>query len=90
MDESIRVVQEQLDNTARECLRYLCTHELTVAQNKKLAKFVFGCMNQKHDLPERVSRRGSGELSKVLKFIAAACEVLLEIEEQANKDKQQG
>ncbi len=80
MDPSIKAVQDQLDATARECLRYAVTHKLTAAQNQRLAKFIFGCMNQKHDLPSRVEQRGSGELTKVLRFIARAAELLLEID----------
>lgn len=82
MDEAIKLVQQQLDDTARECLRYVSTHELTASQYQRLTKFIFGCMNQKHELPSRIERYGSGEIQKVLKFIAAACEVLLEIEHQ--------
>lgn len=39
-------------------------------------------MNQKHELPGRVKKRGSGELAKVLRFIAKAAEVLLEIDRE--------
>lgn len=86
MENTIELLQQQLDNTARECLRYLSTHKLTVSQNQRLAKFIFGCMNQKHELPRRVERHGSGELDKVLEFIATACEVLIEIEQQSQKE----
>lgn len=82
MEEAIKLVQQQLDQTARECLRYVSNNKLTASQNQRLAKFIFGCMNQKHELPSRIKRHGSGEIQKVLKFIAAACEVLLEIEQQ--------
>jgi hypothetical protein len=80
MDPSIQAVQELLDETARECLRYVATHDLSASQNQRLAKFIFGCMNQKFELPARVAKRGSQELEKVLKFIAAAAETLLEID----------
>jgi hypothetical protein len=86
MDPSIKVVQELLDETARECLRYVSTRQLSAAHSKKLAKFIFGCMNQKYELPQRIEGRGRGELAKVLKFIAAAAEVLLEIDAQDNKE----
>jgi hypothetical protein len=82
MDPSIQAVQELLDQTARQCLRYILEHDLSAAQSGKLAKFVFGCMNQKHELPSRVEKRGSGELDKVLRFIAKAAEVLLEIDRE--------
>jgi hypothetical protein len=84
MDSSIKAVQDLLDETARECLRYVATHELSASQYQRLSKFIFGCMNQKHELPSRIERRGSGELTKVLQFIAAAAEVLLEIDEEAS------
>lgn len=87
MDEAVELVQQQLDETARECLRYMSTHELTVSQNQRLAKFIFGCMNQKHELPKRIARYGSREIDKVLKFIATACEVLIEIDEQMKTEE---
>jgi hypothetical protein len=80
MDPSINAVQNLLDETARECLRYLSNHELTASENRKLAKFIFGCMNQKFELPARVEKRGSAEFGKVLKFIAAAGEAVREID----------
>lgn len=82
MDQSLKAVQDLLDETARECLRYVATHDLTPSQYQRLSKFIFGCMNQKHELPARVDRRGSGEFKKVLAFIARACEVLTEIDDQ--------
>jgi hypothetical protein len=82
IDPSIKAVQDRLDETARECLRYVCNHELSTSQSRRLAKFIFGCMNQKFELPSRVKRRGSGELAKVLTFVATAAEVLLEIDSQ--------
>ena len=86
MESSIEIVQDLLDETARDCLRYVATHKLTEAQYQRLAKFIFGCMNQKHELPSRVVRRGSGELAKVLDFIAAAAEVLIEIDADAREE----
>jgi hypothetical protein len=80
VDSSILAVQELLEETARECLRYSANHELTPAQYQKLAQFIFGCMNQRMTLPERVKKHGSVELAKVRKFIAAAAEVLLEFD----------
>jgi hypothetical protein len=86
MDSSIKLVQDLLDETARECLRFVATHKLSESQYQRLAKFIFGCMNQKHELPSRVARRGSGELGKVLEFIAAAAEVLLEIDAEPHEE----
>jgi hypothetical protein len=45
MDSSIKIVQDLLDETARDCLRYVATHKLTESQYQRLAKFIFGCMN---------------------------------------------
>ena len=84
-DASIQAIQELLDETARECLRCMSTHKLRTGQNQRLAKFIFGCMNQKHELPSRVERRGAGELAKVMRFIAAAVNVLLEIDAEHEK-----
>jgi hypothetical protein len=39
-------------------------------------------MHQKYELPARVESRGSRELMTVLRFIAKAAQVLLEIDEQ--------
>ena len=78
-DPSIHAVQELLDETARECLRCMSIHNLTSAQNQRLAKFIFGCMNQKHELPSRIEQRGAGELAKVLRFVAAAVDILIAI-----------
>jgi hypothetical protein len=80
MDPAIKAVQDLLEQTARECLRYAVTHDLSPTQYRRLTKFIFGCMNQKHDLPARVRKRGSAELTKVLRFIARAAELLLEID----------
>jgi hypothetical protein len=82
MDPSIKLVQDLLDETARECLRCMSTHELRTSQNQRLAKFIFGCMNQKHELPGRIERRGPAELKKVMKFVATAIELLLEIDSE--------
>jgi len=78
MDPSVKAVQDLLDETARQCVRYACTHSLSAAQYRRCIKFVFGCMNQKHELPERVQKRGSKELRKVLRFVARAAESFLE------------
>jgi hypothetical protein len=58
---------------------------LTAPENQRLAKFIFGCMNQKHELPERIEKRGSAELDKVLRFIAVAAETLHEIDDKYNE-----
>ena len=85
MDPSIAEIQELLDETARECLRCMSNNELTAAENQRLAKFIFGCMNQKHELPLRVQERGAGEVVKVRRFIAAAVDLLAEIDRALEK-----
>jgi hypothetical protein len=80
MDPSIEAVQDLLDETARECLRCMSTNKLRTAQNQRLARFIFGCMIQKHELPARVERRGVGEMAKVMRFVAAAVDLLTEID----------
>jgi hypothetical protein len=64
-------------------------NELTQAEHRKLAKFIFGCMNQKFTIASRVERHGSGELDKVLKFIGRASEAVLEIDRRLSNDVQE-
>jgi hypothetical protein len=87
MDDLVEEVQTTLDNAARQCLRYLCTHDLTPAQTGRLARFLFGCMNQKHELPRRVAARGSGEFHKVLMFIDRMFEVMRQIDDGRHSGK---
>lgn len=90
MDPSIKAVQEALERTARTALRCIVTNDLTQSENKKLAKFIFGCMNQKFTIGGRVERRGSQELNKVLEFIGRAAEVLQEIETRLEAEATKG
>lgn len=85
MDPSIAEVQKLLDETARECLRCMSNNKLTAPENQRLAKFIFGCMNQKHELPFRVQQRGVAEVVKVRRFIAAAVDLLAEIDRALEK-----
>jgi hypothetical protein len=80
MDDAIKQIQSFLDKTARDCLRLMTMRTLKPNQYQRLAKFVFGCMNQKQTLPDRVKQRGLVELDKVLKFASKAAEVLIEID----------
>ena len=80
MDDAIKQIQGFLDKTARDCLRLIATRTLKPKQYQKLAKFMFGCMNQKLNLTSRVRDRGMGELEKILKFAALAAEVIVEID----------
>jgi hypothetical protein len=88
MDPSVEEVQDLLDETARECLRCMSNNKLTAAENQRLAKFIFGCMNQKHELPARVRQRGAAEVVKVRKFIAAAVDLLAEIDRALDERRQ--
>jgi hypothetical protein len=83
MDPSVKAVQDLLDQMARQLVRYANDHELSAKHYQRLIKFVFGCMNQKNELPSRFAKRGSSEFDKVLRFIAAVAEVLLEIDRES-------
>ena len=89
MDPSIEAVQKALERTARAALRYIVTNDLTPSENRKLAKFIFGCMNQKFTIAERVQRRGRQELSKVLEFIGKASEALQEIDKRLEREEEE-
>ena len=90
MDPSIEAVQEALERTARAALRYIVTNDLTQSENRKLAKFIFGCMNQKFTIAGRVERRGSQELNKVLEFIGRASEALQAIDKRLEAEEVEG
>jgi len=80
MDDLIGAVEKALDETARSCLRLIGTRSLKREQHRALAKWMFGCLNQRYTIRGRIARRGVGELTKVMTFVARACEVLLEID----------
>ena len=75
--------------TARASLRYINANELTQAEHRKLAKFIFGCMNQKFTIASRVERHGIGELDKVLTFIGRASEAVLEIDRRLINEEEE-
>lgn len=83
-EEWIGEIQTALDKFARECLRAINTRDMDISQLRRLAKFCFGCMNQKHELPRRVEERGLEEAMKVLRFMdevnVALQEVVLQSE----------
>ena len=85
-DEIIRAIQEELDKTARECLRAIVTRDMDIGRMRRLAKFCFGCMNQKHELPRRIAERGLDETVKVLGFLREANEALAEVLAQSELD----
>lgn len=80
MSDPIRAVEEALDRAGRACLRLIGTRELSAQQSRQLAKWLFGCMNQRYTIRRRVASRGVGELDKVLRFIGTAWAELQEIE----------
>lgn len=80
MDDPIGDIERALEERGRECLRLIVSGSLDAEQTKTLAKWMFGCMNQRFTIRSRVGKRGVGELAKVLRFIARACEALLEID----------
>jgi hypothetical protein len=88
VDPSIEAVQKALEATARAALRYIVTNDLTPLENRKLAKFIFGCMNQKFTIADRVQRRGSRELQKVLEFISKASEAFQKIDERMQREEE--
>jgi hypothetical protein len=79
-------IQDELDKTARECLRAIVTRDMEIGRMRRLAKFCFGCMNQKHELPRRIAERGLDEAVKVLEFLHEANEALVEVLAQSELD----
>ena len=62
----------------------LLIHEprLTHQQVKKLAQWLYGCMNQRHTIRRRVAERGPGEIGKAMEFVAGAFNAVMKILEQ--------
>jgi hypothetical protein len=86
MDDPISAIEEALEEAGRKCLRLFGTRSLSPAQSRKLAKWMFGCMNQRYTIRKRVTDFGPDELTKVLSFVAMAWEDLRAIDE-SSKDK---
>ena len=82
MGDPITAVEEALEQAGRSCLRLIGNRSLSVEQSRKLAKWMFGCMNQRYTIRRRVEDRGIGELAKVLKFVGRAWEDLRQIDEE--------
>jgi hypothetical protein len=72
-EQLVKEVQDLLDRVARDCLRVIVAEDLDEHRLRRLAKFCFGCMNQKHELPRRVEQYGYRAVSQVLRFVDAAC-----------------
>lgn len=75
-DRVVEETQALLDDVGRKCLRAIVTQDLDEEQMRRLAKFCFGCMNQKNDLPGRVEQYGYRAVSQVLRFVEAALAAL--------------
>lgn len=85
----IQQMQDALDAVARACLRVISSRDITIAELRKLSKFMFGCMNQKYELQRRVETRGPGELDKVLEFATRALELISEIDARLAAEEEQ-
>jgi phage host-nuclease inhibitor protein Gam len=87
VDSLVEEIQKKFDETGRAILRFLEANknELTPTENVKLAKFMFGCMNQKFTIASRVQLRGSAELGKAMTFIGRAAETILKVDERLRK-----
>jgi hypothetical protein len=86
MDDPIQAVEEMFEQAARSCLRLIVTRPLKPKEYRVLSKWMFGCLNQRYTIRSRVQDRGVRELAKALRFIAQACEVLLELDENSRED----
>ncbi len=78
MDDAITEIEHMLDETARKCLRLIVTGSLTDSQRIRLAKWMYGCGNQRFTIRERVRKRGIQELGKVLQFVGEALTAIQE------------
>lgn len=77
---SIEYIEDLLAETGRKCLRVIVARRLTHEQSASLAKWLFGCMNQRFTIRNRVEKRGMAEIDKVLEFVAQAAAAIEEIE----------
>jgi len=81
--DPVSEIEVALEHAGRLCRNLLILEpHLTHQQVKKLAQWLYGCMNQRYTIRRRVAERGVGELPKALEFFARACSAVLEIEEQ--------
>lgn len=81
VDEAkLLAVQKCLDQVARECMKTIGRTGLSDQLNAHLAKFLYGCMNQRLTIVRRVRERGPQEFDKVLKFASRALLILQQAE----------
>lgn len=84
----IRAIEDVLDEAGRECLRIIVSRNLTLAEVRLLSKFMFGCMNQRHEIARRVDQRGMGELAKILEFVARTYSAIHEIDVRLTRSRE--
>jgi hypothetical protein len=82
MTDPIAEVEEAFDVMGRKCRDMLIAHELTHSQIKVLARWMYGCLHQRRTIRDRVNKRGSGELSKALRFIEKTAADLIRIHDE--------
>ena len=80
-------IQRILDAVARDCMRMIGKPGISDALNNRLGRFLYGCMNQRLTIAERVAKRGSGEYAKVLEFAARAARLLADIERELERSR---
>ena len=85
MEES---VQQALDDAGRACMKLIGTPGISDDLNNRLARFLYGCMNQRLTIVERVRQRGPGEYDKVLKFVAKAAQLVVDIEKELDTSQE--
>ena len=71
-ESTLELVQGLLDQAARTCLKTMMRRELSHETRSSLAKFLYGLMNQRLTIIQRVERRGFAEFEKVLQFLGKA------------------
>ncbi len=74
--EALHAFRDTLDDVARCCMKTIGRPGLSNGTNAKLAKFLYGLMNQRMTIERRVRERGPAEFDKLLRFIGRALEAL--------------
>ena len=85
-NDRLAVIEAALEKTARQCLRLTADPRLSPKQHWAMAKWIFGCLNQRFTLRSRVAKRGMGEVTKVMKFIDRAFNAVLKITQDLEID----
>lgn len=82
LEHDVQEVQARLDEVARICMKTIGSRGLSETTNKGLAKFLYGLMNQRINIVERVRRRGPTEFVKVLRYVGRCLELLQRAERE--------